>query len=161
MTADVEDFVLTEEDALDDVARLNTEIVDAIAELEGLRTEVRLQRERANTQANRADQAVRELQAFKNRVVEVGAEAAENHDWCAVYDEIMSDLGLPGRVRSFEVEVKVSYQVTVSVEATSQDDAETVVNDTDLSGTWRPGLPFTDSVSMASIYASDIEVEVV
>jgi chromosome segregation ATPase len=102
-------------------------------------------------------QAEDNLQRFKDRVVDVGGQAAEQHEWCGVYDEIMEKLGLPRREREFEVRVRVSYDTTVTLMATSDEDAEERIGSTEVLCGWRPGCPL-EGMS-ASGYASDVSVE--
>jgi len=137
---------------------------DAVEEMNKLREELTAALQRADYMAERvseadkrADNWYRELEEFKQRVSDVGEAAAEKHDWCSVYDDIMEELGLPGRLREFEVDVEVTYTTTVTVEARSMDDAESVVNDADIESYWSPGVPFD---LQTSGYAGNVSVSV-
>jgi hypothetical protein len=77
------------------------------------------------------EQARREFALFRERVNELGNEAAEEHDFCGVYDELMQRLGLPGRERSWSVSADVMFRATVSVKARTYDEAKEIVKNAD------------------------------
>jgi hypothetical protein len=66
-------------------------------------------------------------------------EVAEDKEWCSEYDEFIEELNgnlsveLPTRKRNFDVTIKVSREVytylTVQVEATSEEDAQELVEE--------------------------------
>ncbi len=58
------------------------------------------------------------------------AKAASNSRYCYQYDEIVSKLGIPGRVRNMDVTVTVNgLKVTSTVKARSQAEAEKIVRE--------------------------------
>ena len=61
-------------------------------------------------------------------VISRAKQYADEHGWCESFDQIMSDLGLPGRDRVWTVPVRGTWQTTVEVEATTAADARQVVN---------------------------------
>ena len=66
-------------------------------------------------------------------------EMAEDKDWCSEYDEFINELNgnlyveLPSRRRNYDVTIKVKREVyayvTVQVEATSEEDAQEIVEE--------------------------------
>lgn len=66
-----------------------------------------------------------ELSAKIDAIVERAHEEANERDWCSDYDDIIEELGLPSRQRSYTVEtvVNLSIQVSVPVTAKNADDA--------------------------------------
>lgn len=104
----------------------------------------------------RADRAENALQYFKDRVVEVGNNYAETNDWCSTYDEIMEELGLPGRTRSFDVYVRVTASYLVTVDATNYEGAQDTVREQSVSGMWRAAQPFAN---MSTSPAHDVNFE--
>ncbi len=131
------------------------------AETETMReqaTDLRRQVREAGTRATAADV---ELDRFKRKAREVAIEKAEEHDWCSVIDEILSDMGLEPRTRTYEVSVDVTFSMRIDVEASSEDQARDLVNDGDRSPyvhvpDFIEGAPFADN----SVYNGDINVEI-
>lgn len=91
--------------------------------LSGLRTQLAesQQRERA---------AVKALEDFKVRVVEVGGQAAEDNDWCGEYENIMASLGLQG-AKDHQVVVEVTFRTTATMLARTEAIAQQRVLDAD------------------------------
>lgn len=62
-------------------------------------------------------------------------EKAGSREWCSEYDEFVEDLNrrltydLPLREREFDVEIEATYRMTVSVTATTEDDALRMAED--------------------------------
>lgn len=101
-----------------------------------------------------------ELTAFKERVVEVGGDAAERHDWCSVYENLMAELGLPGRVRSHRVSVRVSFRQDLDVQARTQEEAEDLVSDASVGSGWYPRLPVDSDVAEVAGPAWDVVLDI-
>lgn len=73
-----------------------------------------------------------EFENFKETVQRVGLDYATRHGWCETYDRMLEEIGLPGRERTYSVEVRAAMAFTVNVEATSEDAARELVNEADL-----------------------------
>lgn len=66
-----------------------------------------------------------------DRIVERAHQEAEDRGWCSEFDDIMDDLGLPRRSRTYQVRTRVTFEVEIDIdgiEAASEDDA---INDVD------------------------------
>lgn len=79
----------------------------------------------------------RDVSAAREKIEEVTERAhreAEERGWCAEFDEIMSDLGLRPRERSFDVagEVTITVPFLITVSATSSEAAKILVNGWDI-----------------------------
>lgn len=81
-----------------------------------------------------ADEAIRRRddrdshEAWKARLVVVAHEEADNRDWCSDFDDLMDDLGLPRRVRDYDLEVRFCGVLSVTVSASCEDDASSQVD---------------------------------
>lgn len=59
-----------------------------------------------------------------DRIVEVAHEEANDRGWCSEFDDLLEDrLGLPRREREYSVRARYSGSVTVTVTASSEDEA--------------------------------------
>lgn len=63
-----------------------------------------------------------------DEIVRVAHEEADVRDWCEEFDGIMDRLGLPRREREYSVRVRYSGSVVLSVTATSEDEALSLVS---------------------------------
>jgi hypothetical protein len=99
----------------------------------------------------RADANMRALEDFKLLVQEVGSRAAETHEWCEVYDNILIELGLPKRQREIEVRVRVHFTTSVMVTAADDEDAAEQVDRFTTRRRWSPPSMF-DEVEMTTPY---------
>jgi hypothetical protein len=99
----------------------------------------------------RADANMRALEDFKLLVQEVGSRAAETHEWCEVYDNILIELGLPKRQREIEVRVRVHFTTSVMVTAADDEDAAELVDRFTTRRRWSPPSMF-DEVEMTTPY---------
>ena len=70
------------------------------------------------------DSQRRAFEVWKGQLSEAACDRADEQSWCSDFDEFMGDWGLPGRVRDFDVEVQVSGQVSVRVQAATGSIAE-------------------------------------
>lgn len=70
----------------------------------------------------RTDEKIRHEQ-WREQVIERAHEEADREGWCSKFDRVLEELGMPGRVRDYLVEVRVSFTVYVSVSASDADDA--------------------------------------
>jgi hypothetical protein len=64
------------------------------------------------------------FEKWKAEFTEAAHEAADSAGLCSDFDRFMERNGLYGRTRSYEVEVRVTMDVTVTVEARNDDHAE-------------------------------------
>jgi hypothetical protein len=99
----------------------------------------------------RADANMRALEDFKLLVQEVGSRAAETHEWCEVYDNILIELGLPRRQREIEVRVRVHFTTSVMVTAADDEEAAELVDRFTTRRRWSPPSMF-DEVEMTTPY---------
>ncbi len=74
----------------------------------------------------RCDHDVHE--AWKVRLVEVAHEEADNRDWCSDFDDLMDQLGLPRRVREYDLDVHFCGVLSLTVSAVSEDEASSRVD---------------------------------
>lgn len=95
---------------------------------EAEREKTRLQ-QALTDQQRMTEAAVQELERFKERVMEVGGQAAEDHDWCGTYEGIMAELGLHGRSRERVVAVRFSYSQNITVSTWSDEEAVRIVEE--------------------------------
>lgn len=91
--------------------------------MSGLRTQL------AEAQQREAA-AVKALEDFKTRVVEIGGQAAEDNDWCGEYENIMARLGLQGS-QDYRVVVEVTFRTTTTMGARTEAIAQQRVLDAD------------------------------
>jgi hypothetical protein len=88
-----------------------------------------------------------DYETFRGRVVEVGEEYARRNNWCSEYDRAMQEIGLPGRERTYYVEVTVTHSFRLPVTATSADDAAEIAGDM----SWRDMRPTFDDCALYSV----------
>lgn len=79
--------------------------------LSGLRTQL-------SEAQDREKAAVKALEDFKERVIAVGGDAAEENEWCGEYENIMARLGLVAS-QQYEVEVEITLRTKVTTYARS------------------------------------------
>lgn len=79
---------------------------------------------------------VEKHEEWKDRAQTTLHEAANEHDLCPIFDDVMEQIGLERRIREYDVEVEVSLTVILTaVTATSEKAAHEVVDrDNDLVG---------------------------
>lgn len=130
----------------------------AAAERDAAKQRLAEQEQLTQVALNERDAAMRGLEQFKELVVEVGGRAADDHDWCSTYDEIMAELGLPGRERGHIVTVSVSFRINVTVMARSQEEAEEIVGDASPTRNWRPST-MLNGLSVDPYSVTDLEFE--
>ncbi|MBE5477991.1 hypothetical protein E3G68_005345 [Mycobacteroides abscessus] len=83
----------------------------------------------ATWRAQRAEQRLEgELVAWERRI-EAAHDAADARGHCREFDDIMEEIGLPGRRRDFDVEVVAEVLVSVRVEARTADEARGEVSE--------------------------------
>jgi len=64
-----------------------------------------------------------QLMDFRTRVRDVAIRRAIEHEWCSVIDDVLEELDLEPRVRSYAVEIAVTYKTSVTVSAKGGDEA--------------------------------------
>lgn len=62
-------------------------------------------------------------EAWKARLVEVAHDEANARDWCSDFDDLLDRLDLPRRVRDYTLDVHFCGVLSVTISATSEDDA--------------------------------------
>lgn len=130
-----------------------------VAELEAQLREVEAERDRQVREANAARvRAIEALDSFKERVQTVGEQYADRHDWCSVYDEMMAELGLPGREREYTVTIRVSYDQEVTVTARSEDEAQESVGEAEERHRWEPSSPLVGIATTGNAWNVEVEV---
>lgn len=75
----------------------------------------------------------RQITDWRNRWTKLwqdANEAADEHDWCSVYDELAQEHGGPERTRDLEVSVRIDAEVTITLTLPRSD--ELCVSDLDL-----------------------------
>lgn len=94
----------------------NAELNEKDLEIEVLRGHIsRLDTQVTELRTNSV-RATRELEEFKEKVVRVAMEAAQEHDWCSVVHDLLTDeLGLAVSERTFSIDVTVEYQITGTI----------------------------------------------
>ena len=126
---DLIEKVKTVEELTAEVAVLTNSVTDLTARLE-------LSRQRTE----RTQTRVNEYAADVTRLNELMNEKADEQSLCGKYEEALAEwnselthIELTGRVKEYEVSVTVTatYHTTVTVEASSEDDAAEKVNDMD------------------------------
>lgn len=65
---------------------------------------------------------------WKEMATRAAHHYADQHDLCEAFDDFMVSIGLEPRTREYEVTVRVSFDVKVTVEATRAEDAEDAVD---------------------------------
>jgi hypothetical protein len=163
MTAELEeDYVLTPEDP----------IAELRAEVTKLDTELRQELARETERADRAERELHALQeTHRGDIALIGSvlmSEADDRDWCDDYDRVIERINdrvsvrLPERIKNYSIDIRVSYEFTVDVEAHNQEEAEGIVGDLTKSTNWTPSLPFSDDrVRAGGTYAHGTEVEVI
>jgi chromosome segregation ATPase len=98
---------------------------ETIADLEAARDRLggQVQRVRAELDAARAG-----FETWKDRLIQAAHEEANSRDWCEDFDEWMESNGLRGRTHDYNVQVRVTATITVSLESRSADTAVNAVN---------------------------------
>lgn len=134
-----------------DTVTVQKSYVDLDADRDQLVRQLEQQVEKTRLADERADANMRALEDFKLLVQQVGGAAAERHEWCAVYDEILVDLGLPRRQREIEVRVRVHFTTSVMVTATDDEEAAEKVDRFTTRRRWSPPSMF-DEVEMTTPY---------
>lgn len=153
-STEVQDKVSEPVNGADILQLENDEVAELRAEVARLNTEV------VNTHT-----------AHQKDIEIIGArllEEAESRDWCEDYDYIIGELNggltekLAQRERNFSIDVRVSYSMSFSVRATSEEEAEEFIRAAQLMQTWRPGTPFLDSsrVGMNGVYGHSVSIDI-
>lgn len=62
-------------------------------------------------------------EAWKARLVEVAHDEANARDWCSDFDDLLDRLDLPRRVRDYALDVHFCGVLSVTISATSEDEA--------------------------------------
>lgn len=62
------------------------------------------------------------------RLVDMAHTEANDRGWCSEFDDLMDELGLPRRSREYEVRARFSGEVSITVTATSEDEATQIVD---------------------------------
>jgi hypothetical protein len=78
------------------------------------------------------DEANAEHQAWIERSVALAHQYADDNDLCSRFDEFMQELGLPGRQRDFNVDVCITFNVTVTARGATAEDAMNEVDSEDI-----------------------------
>jgi hypothetical protein len=163
MTAELEeDYVLTPEDP----------IAELRAEVTKLDTELRQELARETERADRAERELHALQeTHRGDITLIGSvlmEEACDREWCDDYDRVIERLNdrlsvkLPLRQRNYNIDVRITYETTFDVLATSQEEAEQMVHNAERSLSWRVSSPFISSaVAQEGMYGHNVEVEVI
>jgi hypothetical protein len=94
-------------------------------ELAALEYRLRVQLERGDGLYRRMRTAEDDLEAFRRRVAEAIMEKAEEKGWCSEAEEFVDDLGL-GEYIEEEVNVQVSFQVSVTRRGRSEPDQDAI-----------------------------------
>lgn len=101
-----------------------------------LSTQVNAARETIVRTQQEAVEARRELERTRaqhtsqlDSILADANELAEDHDWCSVYDDLLERHGLPAREKDYEVEVRATFQVRVTVSARDYEAAREKVED--------------------------------
>jgi ElaB/YqjD/DUF883 family membrane-anchored ribosome-binding protein len=71
----------------------------------------------------------RELARFKEEVVEVATRYAEEHNWCAVIDQALEDLGLERAPKSYTAVLEIEVTFTAELRHRQEDPSEDWVRD--------------------------------
>ncbi len=120
-----------------------TTIVDTATTIEAQKAEILDLQQKLNEYTRSLDfwkQRFGKAETDWNILSERLNEEANDRDWCEEYDTIVTELNgcftvfeLPTRVKSYDVSVTVTatYYTTVTVEATSEDDAREQVDNMD------------------------------
>ena len=122
---------------------------------------LRLERELSQARAD-VQQAVlqgqQNLEDFKVRCSDILGAEASSHDLCGEYDRIAEDAGLYPRMSDHDVEVEVTYRMTLTVRARSTDAAYELVQGKSTSSYYEPPCPFSDEsdVEMGSAYSLEV-----
>ena len=82
---------------------------------------------RAQLERERRDNA-----ATLDAILEDAHELAESHDWCSVYDDLLERHGLPPREREYEVDVRATVRVSLTVSARDLEAAREKVEDPEI-----------------------------
>lgn len=69
------------------------------------------------------DQQATEHQTWREELAAAAHEKAEANDLCGVFDAFLEDWGLPGRLRTWAVQVDTRESVTLYVQARTEEDA--------------------------------------
>lgn len=78
-------------------------------------------------------EVTRRFEEFKDLATEVLHREGDARRFCSEFDDIMEEIGLPRRKRTYKVRVHATVDVKIEVEASSEDDAQSEVeNDTNL-----------------------------
>jgi hypothetical protein len=93
-------------DTVDQLQRQVTELQQALLDEQDLHRRTKSQHER-----------------WRDSAIETLHEAADAHELCSDFDDTMEQIGFPRRMRTYSVEVRISYSETVEVEAQNDDDA--------------------------------------
>lgn len=83
----------------------------------------------ATWQAQRAEQELADDRRTWQRRIEAAHDVADARGHCREFDEIMEEIGLPGRNRDFDVEVVAEVRVSVRVTAGTADEARGEVSE--------------------------------
>ena len=108
-----------------------------------LRLERELVQARADVEQARI-QGEQNLEDFKVKCSEYLASAASAHDLCGVYDEEAEAAGLYPRMQNIDVEIEVTYRLTVTLPARNWEAAAEIVRDKRASAYYSPPSPFAD-----------------
>lgn len=83
----------------------------------------------ATWQAQRAEQELADDRRAWQRRIEAAHDVADARGHCREFDEIMEEIGLPGRNRDFDVEVVAEVRVSVRLTARTADEARGEVSE--------------------------------
>ena len=122
---------------------------------------VELERELVQARADVEQARIRGEQAledFKVRCSDILGAEASSHDLCGEYDRIAEEAGLYPRMSDHDVEVEVTYRMTLTVRARSTDAAYELVQGKSTSSYYEPPCPFSDEsdVEMGSAYSLEV-----
>lgn len=100
---------------------LRNELANVQARLGQLRDELAMTRTARDEWSTRAADLTTRLEEqhvegleWIEKLLDTAHEAADRHNLCGVYDEVMGELGLPGRWVTFNVAVQASFDLTVT-----------------------------------------------
>jgi hypothetical protein len=86
----------------------------------------------ANSLREQLTEKDRQHEEFRQSATDIAARYAHDHGWCSVIDTILDEIGLPPRQRDWTVPVDVTQTVYVRVTATTDSDAESSVELSDV-----------------------------
>lgn len=113
------------------LASVAHEAVDTATSLEYAQSATQRYREEVSSVRAQLERERRDNAAKLDAILEDAHELAEDHDWCSVYDDLLERHGLPAREREYEVEVRATVRVSLTVSARDLEAAREKAEDED------------------------------